>query len=104
MLKRLLYLELVNEKLKNELALHHDFDPEEAFRILDRTGRGELRSYDLIQALETQFGKNSFTIREIDLFMMRYDKIEGKRLKLGDFVEQVINPREQVFAEYYKRK
>lgn len=48
MLKKLLYLELANEKAKNELALLHDFDPEEAFALFDRTGRKELRSYDLI--------------------------------------------------------
>lgn len=81
----------------------HDFNPEEAFRILDRTGRKELRAYDLIQAMQNEFGVASFTIREVDLFMMRYDRIEGRRLRMGEFVESM-TPREPVFAEYYIRR
>ncbi|TNV82396.1 hypothetical protein FGO68_gene12012 [Halteria grandinella] len=103
MLKKLLYYELANEKIKNELALLHDFNPEEAFHILDCTGRKELRSYDLIQAMQNEFGVSSFTIREVDLFMLRYDRIEGKRLRVGEFVE-TMTPREPVFAEYYIRR
>jgi Ca2+-binding EF-hand superfamily protein len=50
-LKRLIVLEVANERVKDELALLYDFTFQEAFKILDRDSKGSLEVYDLISAL-----------------------------------------------------
>ena len=58
---------------------------------------------DLLYCMQTRFGVTSFNVKEIALFMQRYDKFQGKRLKLLDF-SNTFTPREAVFAEYVKKK
>lgn len=102
-LKRLLQIELSNEKAKNELALIYDFDPYDAFKILDCNLRDELQPFDILKALQNKFGISSFSLKEIDLFVLRYDKVEGQRIKESQFVD-IFKPRDPIFAEYFKKK
>jgi len=53
--------------------------------------------------LQTRFGVTSYNIKEIAFFLQRYDKFQGKRLKLLDF-SNAFTPRESIFAEYVKKK
>lgn len=91
------------EKSKNELALLHDFTFEEGFKVLDIVNKEEVLAEDLLLCMQTRFGVTSFNIKEITLFMSRYDKFQGKRLKLLDF-SNAFTPKEAVFAEYVKKK
>jgi hypothetical protein len=50
-LKRLIVLEVANERVKDELALLYDFTFHEAFKILDRDSKGSLEVNDMIAAL-----------------------------------------------------
>ncbi len=91
------------EKAKNELALLHDFTFEEGFKVLDILNKQEILAEDMLHCMQSRFGVNSFNIKEITLFMQRYDKFQGKRLKLLDF-SNAFTPKEAVFAEYVKKK
>lgn len=91
------------EKSKNELALLYDFTFEEGFKVLDILSKQEILAEDLLHCMQTRFGITSFNIKEISLFMHRYDKFQGKRLKLLDF-SNAFTPKEAVFAEYVKKK
>ena len=50
-LKRLIVLEVANERVKDELALLYDFTFHEAFKMLDRESKGSLEVDDLITAI-----------------------------------------------------
>lgn len=52
MMKVMLQLEISNEKVKNELALTHDFNFQEAFAFLDVKTKHELIPLDLQEVLE----------------------------------------------------
>lgn len=91
------------EKAKNELALLYDFTFEEGFKTLDILSKQEVLAEDMLHCMQSIFGVTSFNIKEITLFMQRFDKFQGKRLKLLDF-SNAFMPREPVFAEYVKKK
>jgi len=59
-LKRLITLEVTNERVKDELALLYDFTFMEAFKILDRENKGALEIDDLIGSLQREFGITRF--------------------------------------------
>jgi molybdopterin-guanine dinucleotide biosynthesis protein len=50
-LKRLITLEVTNERVKDELALLYDFTLVEGFKILDRESKGSLEIEDIISSL-----------------------------------------------------
>jgi len=50
-LKRLIVLEVANERVKDELALLYDFTFQEAFKMLDKDNKGSLEVDDLIAAI-----------------------------------------------------
>lgn len=91
------------EKAKNELALLYDFTFEEGFKTLDILSKQEVLAEDMLHCMQSIFRVTSFNIKEITLFMQRFDKFQGKRLKLLDF-SNAFTPREPVFAEYVKKK
>jgi hypothetical protein len=70
---------------------------------LDAANKQEILAEDLMHSLLTRFGISSFNIKEISLFMQRYDKFQGKRLKLIDF-SNAFTPKEAVFADYVRKK
>jgi Ca2+-binding EF-hand superfamily protein len=86
-LKRLIVLEVSNERVKDELALLYDFTFHEAFKILDRDSKGSLEVYDLISALQREFGITRFNEKEMGLFLLRYDRYQGRKINMWDFAD-----------------
>jgi hypothetical protein len=86
-------MELQSEKLKCELALMHDFSPIDGFVILDRYSKSEVDARDLLAVIQIEFIFTSFNLQETELFIRRYDRIGGKRIKYQEFIEALM-PRE----------
>jgi hypothetical protein len=51
-LKKLINLEVVNERVKDELALLYDFTFSEAFKILDNKQKGFLEIDDILDVMK----------------------------------------------------
>lgn len=96
-------MELESEKLRNELALMQDFLPLDGFRILDRYNKQEVEAQDFLTAIQVEFRFSSFNLGEVELLIRRYDRIAGRRLAYGEFLE-ALTPKESIFEEYFKKK
>jgi Ca2+-binding EF-hand superfamily protein len=73
-LKRLIVLEVNNERTKDELALLYDFTFIEAFKLLDKDNKGSLEINEILDLLKSEFGITRFNEKEIGLFIQRYDR------------------------------
>ena len=103
-LQRITEIEKDNERVKNELALLHDFDPVDAFKsLLSRDLQEDgVFSSDIIRAFDDH---HNFTTNEIDIFLRRHEskKLERRMLTYNDFAH-LLMPQEGVFADYFHRK
>jgi len=98
-LKRLVVLEVTNKRTKDELALLYDFTFVEAFKLLDKNNKGSLEIVDFSEVLKSEFGITRFNEKEIALFILRYDRYQGRKINMWDFAE-TFTPRESIFASY----
>lgn len=96
-------LEVQNERSKCELALLYDFTFLEAFKILDKSDKKIVEAEDIMHALHAEYNYTGFSIQEINLFLLRYDRYQGRKLNIYDFAD-TFTPKEPIFAEYIKKK
>ena len=83
------------ENAKQRLALKHDFNLFDAFRIFEKYSSGYITKYDLEDGLAKLgiYGPR----QEINLFMKRYDTNQDGRLRFSEFAD-ALTPKDRVYA------
>lgn len=86
--KEELLLERDLEKAKRELVeACHDYNLYDAFKVIDRDNKGFASAFDIKDACLSTYGLDlpEVTIEDIELFMVRYDKNNDRKIRFSEF-------------------
>lgn len=86
-LKRMIELESESERAKVDLALRYDFNNFDAFRVMDKYGKGEIFRFELSDALRNV---GVYADRaEIELLYKKNDKNKDGKLTFSEFADSI---------------
>lgn len=94
-------IEQASERLKNELALAHDFDPTQAFRLL-AAGQQDIEASNILRFFSLEYSRHSLIEKEASIFVRRYG--QGRDKLCYSTFAQALLPQEPIFADYFHRK
>lgn len=89
-MKQQLLLDRELEKAKIDLMdTCQDFNLHDAFRLIDREGRGYITAYEIMHAFKDQerLDLPQFTSEDIELIIYRYDRNRDKRIRFSEFIQ-----------------
>ena len=109
-LKAIVFLEKDIEAVKIDLALKHDFNPIDAFRLFDRQNLGCITAEDLMDGLRQNLHFGEFSHDDIYMLFKRVDRNNLGRITYKQFNDLIL-PFTQEYAirvadrkEYYGKR